>query len=271
MSSEADTPLETGISSAGTALAACLFAAQLPSLAAVALRGAPIAKLSFLPTLGQAGNFSAWVVYAALAGESAAAVLRVNAIGCGFAAVYVIFFLAYSAGAARARVAASAAAAAAALAALFAGCIFATPDRASAVVALGWAATTLNVAMYASPIAGVRAALRSMDRGAIPVLLVLAGLGCSVLWGLYGLLKRNYFVGVPNAIGVVLSALQLVVAAYIYLGTSAKSAAGDDYAALNAPGLGEEEDGETDGLSFAEDASTVRGSVSGTLDRGLLR
>ena len=182
------------------------------------------------------------------------------------------FFFSPTRPAPRARVAASAAAAAAALAALFAGCIFATPDRASAVVALGWAATTLNVAMYASPIAGVRAALRSMDRGAIPVLLVLAGLGCSVLWGLYGLLKRNYFVGVPNAIGVVLSALQLLVAAYIYLGTSAggKSAGGDDYAALNAPGLGEE-DGETDGLSFAEDASTVRGSVSGTLDRGLLR
>jgi hypothetical protein len=157
------------------------------------------------------------------------------------------------------------------LAGVYAGCIFLPSSHDGKVSALGWAAFALNTLMYASPIAGMRAALAHMDRAAIPVLLTVSGLGCSGLWGSYGLLKDNIFLSVPNAIGVLLSVLQLAVAAYIYCGTSPVPSAslqdGDDYGKLRGDG----EDGDDGALSFADDASTVNGSVSGTLDRGLLR
>ena len=232
----------------------------------VAFRRAPIAKLSFLPTLGQAGNFAAWVVYGLVANEQA--VLRVNVIGCGFAAFYVLMFLVWSTGAARLRVAGMAAGAAVALAALFAGCIFLPQSHDDAVSALGWAAFGLNTIMYASPIAAVYRALATMDRGAIPILLTLSGLGCSALWGVYGLLKHNIYVGIPNGIGIILSALQLLVAAYVFCGTRGDGAG---FGKVLDVGEDDEEQMNTDGLSFAEDASTVAGSVSGTLDRGLLQ
>lgn len=262
-----DTPLEMGISTAGTVLAACLFSAQLPAMYFVAFRGAPISKLSFLPTIGQAGNFAAWVVYGLFANESA--VLRVNVIGCGFAAFYVLMFLIYSTGAARLRIAGMAASAVVVLAALFAGCIFIPQSHDDAVSALGWAAFGLNTIMYASPIAAVYRALATMDRGAIPILLTLSGLGCSALWGVYGLLKSNIYVGIPNGIGIVLSSLQLLVAAYVLCGTR-----GGLTGYGKVADVGEDDADEhmnTDGLSFADDASTVAGSVSGTLDRGLLQ
>jgi hypothetical protein len=54
-----------------------------------------------------------------------------------------------------------------------------------------------------------------MDPKAIPVLLTVCGLATSIMWGTYGLLTTNWFVFGPNATGIVLSVIQLGVAAYV--------------------------------------------------------
>lgn len=56
-----------------------------------------------------------------------------------------------------------------------------------------------------------------MDPDAIPMLLTLAGLACGVLWFVYGFLTANWFVAGPNIAGIVLSAIQLLGAAYIII------------------------------------------------------
>lgn len=51
----------------------------------------------------------------------------------------------------------------------------------------------------------------------IPFALTFAGLGCSAMWLLYGLMVNNWFVAGPNAAGVFLSIVQLGVIAYLYV------------------------------------------------------
>lgn len=61
------------------------------------------------------------------------------------------------------------------------------------------------------------AAIRSMDPATIPVLVTLAGLLLSAAWLAYGLMTSNWFVAGPNVAGVVLSSVQLLVAAYVVM------------------------------------------------------
>ena len=234
-----DTVPESALSTTGTVLVGGLLCAQLPAMYLVVRGQTPIAKLSLLPTLGQAGNFLCWVVYGLVAAEPA--VLRVNVIGCGFAALYLSIFLLYSAGcAARLRVLAGAAATFAVLGGAWAAAILIPADQATRINALGITAVILNTAMYASPLGAMRAALLARDASGIPLLLTLAGLGCSLCWGAYGWLKGNYFIFGPNAAGLLLSLLQLAIAGYIVVrggaapGGGKGGGAAGEYLALDA-------------------------------------
>ena len=88
-----------------------------------------------LPTIGQSLNFVAWTTYALQKGD--AAVLRVNAIGCGFALLYIGVFGAFSRGAAAVRLWAMLAAAAAFAGGSLAGIAFGVADADARVTALG--------------------------------------------------------------------------------------------------------------------------------------
>ncbi|RYG53592.1 hypothetical protein EON66_08310 [archaeon] len=58
-------------------------------------------------------------------------------------------------------------------------------------------------------------AMKSMNPEVMPVLLTATGLACSVFWGLYGIFNGDWFVLGPNAAGVGLSIIQLILAFYI--------------------------------------------------------
>jgi uncharacterized protein with PQ loop repeat len=67
---------------------------QLPAMYTVIFKTKSVEHLSVAPTVGQASNFAMWVVYGIVGNELA--VLRVNAVGVGFAVVYICIFLIYA-------------------------------------------------------------------------------------------------------------------------------------------------------------------------------
>ena len=176
------------LSSLGTALVFCMCAAQLPAFRLVALRRLDVAKISFLPTLGQLANFSTWTMYGVY-GAMNPTVVMVNLLGCAFCALYVTLFLVFSPPARRPQIGGMLAAFAVAFGAAEAAIMLSTaPQQAVRQSALAYVSIACNVVMYGSPIGAMRAALSSMDPAAIPLLLTVASLLCSLCWGLYGLL-----------------------------------------------------------------------------------
>ena len=170
--------------------------------------------MSILPSIGQFANFVAWCVYGIVGNEPA--LLRVNAIGVGFALFYFAVFLTYAVGAHRRNLVAALLGAGLGLSLLFTALIvgpgLATPTR---ILALGYVAMSANVVMYASPIAAIRNAWTRMDPDALPLLLTTASTLCSISWLAYGLLTSNLFVWAPNAAGVLLSVIQIGLGSYI--------------------------------------------------------
>lgn len=207
-------------------------------------------------------NFASWSIYAIYFGD--ANILRVNAIGCGFAALYFSVLFGYTPRSQLRPLVLGTLGLAAGLGALTAGVLLApglSHDTRSSL--LGYAAVLCNVAMYSSPIGAIRGALRSMDTRHIPLLVTLASTACSACWLLYGLLASNWFVAGPNAAGVALCVAQLGLIAYISCATRGGRGGRKPRA---GSGGGEEGGGEGDGegSEYSElDTAGLIGSSSG--------
>lgn len=218
------------VSDVGTAVAGLLMASQLPTMYGVIFKKTGMDKISAMPTVGQASNFAAWVVYALVFGDPN--LLRVNVIGCAFSALYFLVFAFWSTGANRVQFFKLLATFVAVFAGVICGVLLSGASHATQVNVLGYVAVGCNVLMYVFPFAAIRLALKTMDPAAIPLLLTLAGTACSGLWLLYGLMTDNWFVAGPNVAGVALNCGQLGLIAYINMRARAagprKSISSDD-------------------------------------------
>lgn len=75
----------------------------------------------------------------------------------------------------------------------------------------GYAAVTLNVCLYASPLKTMTLVLRTKSAASLPAMMCCVNLVNGSIWVLYGILANDMFVLSPNAIGVALSAIQVVL------------------------------------------------------------
>ena len=229
------------VSGIGTGVAVLLIASQVPVMLEVWRGKRAMNDSSPWPTLGQAANFFAWCVYGLEQGDPN--VLRVNVIGAAFSLGYAAMFARYSSGAAR-RTFWQLVGGFVVIQGLFFGGALGIPGLSTEtrVTILGYWAVGANVCMYAFPLDALRLALKSMDPGAIPLLLTSAGMACSATWLTYGLLVSNWFVAGPNFAGVGLNFIQLCIAAYINLyavkgkrtrlGSASEGATDEEYARL---------------------------------------
>lgn len=203
------------LSSVGTVLVFIMCAAQLPTFRLVYLRRLDLAKVSFLPTLGQLSNFSTWTMYGSL-GAMNPTVVMVNLLGCGFSALYIGLFLFFAPTPRRLQIARMLGLFALAFGAAEAAILLSTSGQADTRrAALAYVSIACNVVMYGSPIGAMRVALARMDPSQIPLLLTVAALACSACWGLYGLLIADYNILAPNVAGAALTIAQLVVGVFV--------------------------------------------------------
>jgi len=102
--------------------------------------------------------------------------------------------------------------------------MFALNDHEQEVRQLGYLAAMCSILMFGSPLASVREVVQKRDAQSIPLLMSLAGTGCSLVWALYGFSLGDSSIVVPNAIGAVLGVFQLSLK-WLYPG----SASADDF------------------------------------------
>ncbi|KAH9317300.1 hypothetical protein KI387_019069, partial [Taxus chinensis] len=78
-------------------------------------------------------------------------------------------------------------------------------------VFVGVIAATLSVCMYAAPLSIMKTVIDKKSVEFMPFFLSLFVFFCSLSWFVYGVLGRDLFVAVPNGLGTVLGAAQLVL------------------------------------------------------------
>lgn len=158
-------------------------------------------------------NFISWVSYALQ--NKDAALLRVNAIGCGFAIVYLAVFLTYSRGKTLQKFLTLLTAASVIGGSLWAGISYGVSNLDDRILGLGVVAVACNVIMYAAPINAILTAMKENDPDLIPILLTVASTFLSACWLIYGLLVDNWFVAGPNVAGTLLCLAQLIAAVIV--------------------------------------------------------
>lgn len=134
----------------------------------------------------------------------------VNSIGAGLEATYVLIFLIFAPKKEKAKIC---------------GCLFVVLSIFSclALVSLsafhgnkrkllcGFAFTVSCIMMYGSPLSVVRLVIKSKSVEYMPFFLSLAVFICSISWSIFALLGKDPFILVPNGIGTLLGAVQLIL------------------------------------------------------------
>ncbi|GMF34620.1 unnamed protein product [Phytophthora lilii] len=77
----------------------------------------------------------------------------------------------------------------------------------------GFIAVTINIALYASPLANMKKVIETKDASSLPITISAVFLGNAALWVIYAITVGDMFVMVPNLLGMILCAAQ--VALYI--------------------------------------------------------
>ncbi|KAG2527478.1 hypothetical protein JM18_003771 [Phytophthora kernoviae] len=76
---------------------------------------------------------------------------------------------------------------------------------------VGYLAVILNICLYASPLQTMKLVLSTKSAASLPAMMCCVNLVNGSLWVLYGILANDMFVLTPNALGVALSAIQVML------------------------------------------------------------
>ncbi|KAF4028760.1 Sugar efflux transporter for intercellular exchange [Phytophthora infestans] len=75
----------------------------------------------------------------------------------------------------------------------------------------GFIAVAINIALYASPLAGMKKVIETKDASSLPITISVVFLGNAALWVVYALAAGDVFVMVPNMLGMILCAAQVAL------------------------------------------------------------
>ncbi|KAL3814664.1 hypothetical protein ACJIZ3_015932 [Penstemon smallii] len=81
---------------------------------------------------------------------------------------------------------------------------------------VGFLCAGLTIAMYAAPLSAMRTVIRTKSIKYMPFFLSLLQFLNSGVWSAYSLLIRDFYIGVPNVIGFVLTSAQLILIMLYY-------------------------------------------------------
>ncbi|KAG2506133.1 hypothetical protein JM18_009064 [Phytophthora kernoviae] len=88
---------------------------------------------------------------------------------------------------------------------------FTHQSRNQVVTTLGFMCITVNICLYASPLDTMKRVVQTKSAASLPISLCTVNLLNGLLWVAFGLTEGDYFVLTPNAIGSVLSTVQVAL------------------------------------------------------------
>lgn len=205
----------------GTALSICLSLSQLPRIRRV-IREKDASLASPLSNFLLLLNSVLWCGCAIFI-QQRWDLFAVNAIGAGFTASFAAVMIVYERQRTRKLLHIAAIVAAFLFPALLFLILFVFPSRKSiprerAALLANGITVVVNSAMFAGPALSVYRALQDKSIAGVPVLLTAVAFLCALCWMSFGIaLGPDFFVTIPNAIGVLLSGAQLSIILFVTL------------------------------------------------------
>lgn len=188
-----------------------LFASPLLTMRHIYLAGSTMA-FSDVPYVVAFMNCGLWMSYAAMT-PNRLQPLVCNVFGFSMQVLYVLVFLRYHPRSSKLLLLGKMALATVALTVLISAALKlhwgGNESAASNLCGIG--GDTINIMMYASPLAVVRDVVKTKSVQFMPFQLSLATLIVSMLWAFFAIWIGDIFIGIPNNIGLLLGSLQLCI------------------------------------------------------------
>ncbi|KAL8540903.1 hypothetical protein ACS0TY_002233 [Phlomoides rotata] len=164
---------------------------------------------------------SLWILYGSLDPDDGVLIVTVNAVGVTSQLTYLILFLFYASKERKVKYFGFIL-----LDLVFLGMVVAITFAAfhgdSRRVFIGVLCATFTIAMYAAPLTAVARVIRTKSIKYMPFFLSFSLVVNAAVWFTFAMLLKDYYVLVPNAVGIVLGSLQLIVY-FVYMIKSSTS------------------------------------------------
>ncbi|GAV69722.1 MtN3_slv domain-containing protein [Cephalotus follicularis] len=79
------------------------------------------------------------------------------------------------------------------------------------VNAVGWICAVYNVAVFAAPLSIMRRVIKTKSVEYMPVTLSMFLISCATMWFFYGFLVNDYFIALPNVLGLLFGIAQIIL------------------------------------------------------------
>ncbi|XP_071712406.1 bidirectional sugar transporter NEC1-like [Rutidosis leptorrhynchoides] len=151
-----------------------------------------------------------WIYYALLKTDTML-IITINSVGCIVQTLYISFFLFYASKKTRVE---SAKLIVSLIVVGFGVIVILTQFLASGLtrsIIVGWICLVFSICVFLAPLGVLRQVIRTKSVEFMPVLLSVALTINAVIWFLYGLLKRDINIALPNILGFIFGIVQLIL------------------------------------------------------------
>uniref|UniRef100_A0A7N0R9Q2 Bidirectional sugar transporter SWEET n=1 Tax=Kalanchoe fedtschenkoi TaxID=63787 RepID=A0A7N0R9Q2_KALFE len=203
----------------GNAIALFLFLSPTPTFITI-WKKKSVEQFSPVPYLATFVNCMVWVLYGLpVVRPNSTLVVTINGTGVFIEIVFLSLFLIYSAGKTRRKVALIAIGEIIFIAAVAVLALTLAHTHSKRTLVVGIICIVFNVGMYASPLSVMKMVITTKSVEYMPFTLSLASFANGACWLLYALFQFDPFIAVPNGLGTLFSAAQLILYATYYKST----------------------------------------------------
>ncbi|CAM8884108.1 unnamed protein product [Rhodiola kirilowii] len=203
----------------GNAIALFLFLSPTPTFITI-WKKKSVEQFSPIPYLATFVNCMVWVLYGLpVVKPNSTLVVTINGAGVIIEIVFLSLFLLYSSGKTRRKVTLIAIGEIIFIAALAVLVLTLAHTHKSRTLVVGIVAMVFNVAMYAAPLSVMKMVITTKSVEYMPFTLSLASFANGTCWLCYALFDFDPFIAVPNGLGTLFAAAQLILYATFYKST----------------------------------------------------
>ncbi|KAH7289086.1 hypothetical protein KP509_31G056600 [Ceratopteris richardii] len=203
----------TAIGIIGNITAVLLFLSPAPTFFEI-WRKKSSGSYSGVPYVSSLANCLLWVFYGLpILTQGLVLVITINGFGVVLESIYLAIFVPFSHGRERMRMLVFIAVVLIVYAIIVILTLEVLPNGKKAMF-VGIIAAVINTVMYAAPLAVMKHVITTKNVESMPFLLSLCTFINSCLWAIYGILKVDPYIIIPNVLGVIFGIMQLVLYGY---------------------------------------------------------
>ncbi|XP_020268199.1 bidirectional sugar transporter SWEET6a-like isoform X2 [Asparagus officinalis] len=215
--------VRTVIGVIGNVISFFLFLSPVPTFVTIWKKKA-VEEFSAIPYLATLLNCMMWVFYGLpFVTPDSTLVVTINGIGLAMEAAYLLVYFIYAPKDKRLKVLGILAGELVFMASVAVGVLLGAHTHHKRQLIVGVLCVIFGTAMYASPLSVMMLVIRTKSVEYMPLALSLVGFVNGVCWTTYALIQFDLFVTIPNGLGAIFGAAQLVLYFCYYKSTPKKT------------------------------------------------